>query len=201
VLGRGEDPGVLVGDRPGELDGGSQAAAPGPLQPAVERLDGGVGREPVDLAELFCEQVGAEQRGVELLDPGELGLLAVGEVLGVLPEREPRALQVARELVLASAPGLVSDLAANVVERVPRQLDHVERVHAADRVGQPLSDWAGDSRGHVARHQCDLFAALLAQGVKERRDGLAVTAGGHPDQPPLCRGRRRRSGSADRRGG
>jgi hypothetical protein len=74
--GVGADTSALIGDRPGELDERSQAASPSPLQPAAEQPGRGVDRELVDLAELFLEQVGVEQRLVELLDPAELGLLA-----------------------------------------------------------------------------------------------------------------------------
>jgi hypothetical protein len=65
--GRG-DPGALLGDRAGELDERLQAAAPRPLQPALEQLDGLRGGEPVDLAQLLLEQVGAVEAGVGLLD-------------------------------------------------------------------------------------------------------------------------------------
>ena len=65
----------------------------------------GRGGEPVDLAQLLLEQVRAVQPGVGLLDRGELRGLAVGEVLGVLPDREPGALQLAGELEVALACG------------------------------------------------------------------------------------------------
>src|SRR4051795_5108224 len=51
-------------------------------------------RDPVDLAQLLGEQVGAEEPLVQLLDAGELELLALGEVPHVLPQREPGALQL-----------------------------------------------------------------------------------------------------------
>ena len=42
---------------------------------------------------------------------------------------------------------------------------------------------------HVAGHQLDLGAALLAERVQERLDRGAVTAGGRPDQPARVAGR------------
>ncbi len=84
---------------------------------------------------------------------------------------------------MAGAARLVSELAAYLIQRVGRELDHVKRVHAADRVGAPLGDRAGDRFGHVAGHQLDLSAALFAEQIEELLDRLAVAAGGRPDEP------------------
>jgi hypothetical protein len=51
-----------------ELDERRQAAAPGPRKPRLEQPGRFVGGEPVDLAQLFFEQVGAVQPGVGALD-------------------------------------------------------------------------------------------------------------------------------------
>jgi len=83
---------------------------------------------------------------------------------------------------LAGAARLVPDLATDLIQRVGRQRDDVEGVHAADRVRQPVGDRSGDPASHVARHQLDLFAALFAELVEEALDGLAVAAGGRPHQ-------------------
>jgi hypothetical protein len=72
----------VVADRAGELDKRREAAAPRPLQPGVEDGERLVGIEAVDLAQLFFEQVGAVQALVDVLDVGELDLLAAGQVLG-----------------------------------------------------------------------------------------------------------------------
>jgi hypothetical protein len=52
-----------------------------------------IGGDAVDLAKLLGEEVGAVQPLVGLLDAGELELLALGEVAGVLPEHEPGAFE------------------------------------------------------------------------------------------------------------
>ena len=88
---RGEDPVALFCDRAGELHERRQLGSASPLQPAVEQLLGGRRGEPVCLAELLLEQVRAVQPGVGLLDRREFRGLAVGEVLGVLADREPGA--------------------------------------------------------------------------------------------------------------
>jgi DNA recombination-dependent growth factor C len=67
---------------------------------------------------------------------------------------------------------LVSDLAADLVQRVGREHHDVKRVHAADRVRETVGDRAGDPAGHVAGHQFDLFAARFAELIEERLDGL-----------------------------
>jgi hypothetical protein len=183
VLDRGDDPGALVGDGLGELAERFESTSPGPLDPAVEQRDRRGRWEAVDLTELFFQEVRAIEALVGLLDVGELDLLAGGEVLGVFPQREPRALEVLCDGDFAAAPGLVPDLAADLVQRVGRQRNDVEGVHAAHRVGEAVGDRASDPARHVARHQFDLFAAFLAQRVEERLDGLAVTPRGRPHQP------------------
>ena len=112
---RGLDPDALLGERAGELDERWQSAASGPRQPAVQELARLLGGQPVDLPQLLLEQIGAIQRLVGMLDARELGLLAGGEVLGVLPQREPGALEVLGELPLPGPARFVSDLAADDV--------------------------------------------------------------------------------------
>jgi hypothetical protein len=86
VLDRRLDPGSLFGDGARELDERLQATLAGPGQPRVEQCDRLPERDAVDLAQLLGEQVGAVELLVELLDAGELELLAVGQVLRVLPQ-------------------------------------------------------------------------------------------------------------------
>ena len=76
---RGFDPGTLVGDGACELDERCESAASGPCEPCVEQRDRFLERYPVDLAELLGEEVGAVEPLVELLDAGELELLALGQ--------------------------------------------------------------------------------------------------------------------------
>ena len=142
-----------------------------------------VERDAVDLAQLLGEQVGAVEPLVELLDAGELELLALGQVARVLPQREPGALELLGELGLALAARLVPDLAADLVQRVGGQLDEVERVVADAGVGAALADRSGDPRGHVAGDELDLVAALFAEQIQELLDRLAVPAGAGPHQP------------------
>jgi hypothetical protein len=117
------------------------------------------------------------------LDRGELRCLAIGEVLRVLPDREPGALQLSGELDVALATGLVPHLPADLVERFGGEHHDVERVHAPDRLRDPFGDRPGDPGGHVRRHQFDLFAALLAQRVEARKHRPAVPARSSPHQP------------------
>ena len=96
----------------------------------------------IDLAQLLGEQVGAKQRTVELLDAGELCLLAFGQVLRVLPQRETCALQFSSDLALTLETSLVPDLAANLIQGITGELDHVKGVHTTHRVCQALCDRA-----------------------------------------------------------
>jgi hypothetical protein len=59
---------------------------------------------------------------------------------GVLPQRVAGAFEVLRGLLVPGVPRLVPDLPADLVERVGRELDHVKRIDAADRVRASLAD-------------------------------------------------------------
>jgi hypothetical protein len=74
-------------------------------------------------------------------------LLAVGEVLGVLPQREPRALEILGDSDLTGAAGVVLDLAADFVQRVGGEHHDVKRVDATDGVGEPVGDRPGGVPG------------------------------------------------------
>ena len=139
--------------------------------------------DPVDLAQLLGDQVGAVQRLVGLLDLGKRDALALGEFALVLPQREAGGLELLRFLLMAGAARLVPHLPADLVERVGRELDHVEWVHAPDGVRAPVADRQGDRFGHVAGHQLDLLATIFAEQVQELLDRLAIPAGGGPDEP------------------
>ena len=57
-------------------------------------------------AQLLFQQLGAIQLLVRLCDPGQLRLLAGGQVLGVAPQREAAAFQGLRVRPHAGSPGL-----------------------------------------------------------------------------------------------
>jgi hypothetical protein len=85
----------VLGAGAGQLDERRQPAAAGPHQPAVEETQGAPGLAEVeDRAELLLQEVGALEAPVGLLDEGELALLAHGQVLGDLPERDPGVLEL-----------------------------------------------------------------------------------------------------------
>lgn len=114
------------------------------VTPLVEQPDRGVGGQPVDLARLLFEQVRAVQPRVGALDARELGLLAAGEVVGVLPQREACALQIPGERDVSGPAGRVPDLAADLVQRVGGEHHDVEGVQAQLGLRAALSDRAGD---------------------------------------------------------
>ena len=59
-----------------------------------------------DQSQAFLEQVGAVQLGIGLRDPGELGMLPAGEVLGLLPQRVMGMLQRLRVPAPSTRPAL-----------------------------------------------------------------------------------------------
>ncbi len=132
---------------------------------------------------MLFEQIRAVEAGVGLLDRRELGGLAVGEVLGVLPDREPGAFELPGELQVPLAARFVPDFAADLVQRVGGEHHDVERVHASLGLGCAFCDRPRDPAGHVGGDQLQCFAALFTQLVKEREHGPAVAARGGPHQP------------------
>ncbi len=68
-----------------QVDVRRDPAAARPPDPGLERFDCLLVGQLEDEPEAFLEQVGPVQSGVGLGDPGQLGLLPGGEVLGVLP--------------------------------------------------------------------------------------------------------------------
>ena len=85
---------AVLADASAEFDEARDLAALGPAEPRVEQLLAFFAFEPEHLPELLFGQVGPEQLMVDLRDPGELGLLPVGEVLGVVPQRVAGAFEV-----------------------------------------------------------------------------------------------------------
>lgn len=143
-------------DAAGELGERGDAAASGPAEPEVECFDGVVVGKLEDGAQALFQQVSAVELRVGRGDLGELGVLAFGEVLGVLPEGVAEPLDASRQgagrpwrgvLVWCSASafrlgsrgcaGIAPRLDPDLVERGGRPLDDVERVRAQDRVGDP----------------------------------------------------------------
>ena len=79
---RGDDPGAVLLDPVVELDEGGDLAAAGPGEPGVEHGDGLVAAMLEHEPQLFLQQVGPVEAVVVAGDPGQLGGLAGGEVLG-----------------------------------------------------------------------------------------------------------------------
>ena len=85
----GVDGGAVFDDLAGQFDEGRDTAAPRPGHPPVQGLFTFLSFDGKDMAQAFFEQIGAVQSGIGLGDPGQLGVLPVGEVLRVLPQRVP----------------------------------------------------------------------------------------------------------------
>jgi hypothetical protein len=110
--------------------------------------------------EAFFEEVGAVQAGIGLGDPGELVVLAVGQVLGVLPQGVAGLFQGGGVTGVSDATsgrrggrtapaGVVPCVASHHVERVGRPFDDVERVSTADGVRAVGRHDPGDPVGPV----------------------------------------------------
>ena len=148
------------GDPFGEVHEGGDAAAACPGQPALERFDSVLPFDGEHVAQAFFEEVAAVETRVGLGDPVELVALAVGEVLGVLPQRVAGVLErsrvtgrVATAAAFADpwavAARVVPGLAADLVERLGGPLDDVERVGALHRVRAAFGDDLRDPFGLI----------------------------------------------------
>src|SRR2546430_157573 len=182
VLERDQDGVEVVGNGVAEPHEGIQARAPGPLQPLLQELDRLLQRELEDRAQLLLEKVGAEQRLVDASDPAQLALLPGAEVLGVLPERPARALELASMGVVTAVAGLVPDLTSNLVEGPGGPGHGVEGIEADDRVRAGAANHVGDPGGAVGADVGDAQAAATAEGQEEAGQGGLVAALGGPDQ-------------------
>jgi hypothetical protein len=90
VVEGGVDLGAAAADPAAEVHERLDAAAAGPGQPPVQCLFPFVAFDFEDVPQAFLQQVGAVQAGVGAGDPLQSGVLAGGEVLGVLPQRGGR---------------------------------------------------------------------------------------------------------------
>src|SRR5438552_15413508 len=78
---------------------------------------------------------------------------------------------------------MVPDLAADLVQRVGRPLDHVEGIQADGGIGAVLLDRDQDPFGAIAADVADLGAPLRAEQLEEAVHHLATAALSRPDQP------------------
>lgn len=136
---------ALQGDERGD------AAAASPADPAVEHFFAGGTLEHECHPQALVQQVGAVQARIGLGDPGRLLVLAVGEVLRVLPQRVAGVLECpgvpgrpACPTAVDGTAGFVPSLAANLVEGVGGAGDDVESVGASHSVGASFGHHLGD---------------------------------------------------------
>src|SRR5450759_4362150 len=130
----GVDAGPMLADGAGEFDERGESTAPGPLQPGVEQRDPCGALELKHLPKLLLEQVRAIERRVGLGNPGQRRGLAVGEIAGVLPQREAGVLQVLREGLLPALAGRVPHLTPDLVERLDRPVGSARGAVPASRL-------------------------------------------------------------------
>ena len=146
--------------------------------------------------QLFLQQVGPVEPVVVAGDPGQLGGLAGGEVLGVLPQR------VATVLQLFGVAGQV-----HAAQQVPHPAaHHVERLgRPAARCGTGPGTTSRSRRRPSAVSPIHSAASALISLIRLARSGPRrskkllqggpVVTGRGPHQPAASRGRRRPSGT------
>jgi hypothetical protein len=159
---RGEDPVAVFADRLAEPDERFQAAAGGAAEEPVDQdgdvLEGEVGSE--DGAQRFFERVREPYltAGVAELAVGDR--LLVGQALGSLEQYPAGVLEPLCGLLLAGLAQLVLVVAADLVERLVRELYDVVRIDADDRLGCVLAGGLRVPGAHVQRDRLELGGAL-----------------------------------------
>ena len=155
-------------------------------------------------AQTLFEQISTVEPGVGLGDPGQLGGLAVGEILGGFQQRIAGALELARPLMTRTRSGVLTgpatapfSLAArqcpriipgsaplDIQQRLGRPGHHMEAIGTADRTWAPLSHHVADPVRGIGRYMGDLAAPLDAQGVEEPpQGGVSRPAAAYTSRP------------------
>jgi hypothetical protein len=158
-------------------------AAAGPGKPGVQQRDRAGALELEHQPQLLLEQIGLVEVLVDLCDAGELAALAHGQVLGVLPQREPGTLELAGQRRLPAPPCGVPGLAADLVQRIGRPPHDVKGVQAQHDCRAAAGDRVGDPGGRIRAHMGELAGAIGSEGIKEAFQGLLIVAGRGPHQP------------------
>jgi hypothetical protein len=124
---RGEDPVAAFADRFPEPDERLEAAAGQAAEESLDQYLDVVERQAgfEDPADGLLERVGAPDLAAGGLDPGEGGGLLVGELLRSLEQRPAGVLEALGGLLVAERAQLVPVRAANLVQRLVGELDHV----------------------------------------------------------------------------
>ena len=198
----GVDRVAVFDDLAGQLDEGRDTAAPRPGDPPVQGLFSFLSFDGEDMAQAFFEQIGAVQSGIGLGDPGQLVVLAFGEVLGVLPQGVAGTLEPAGSFPgrpgcgvpgrpapppagfgAGQGTGVVPGPAPFGVQGFGGPGHHMERISAQHRSRAAFSDDRGDPLGGIGRDVGDLGGSLVPEGVEEPPQGGFVAARGGPQQP------------------
>jgi len=130
-----------------------------------------------------CHLIGPPDPASSPADPSELDGLVVGEVVGVLQQRPPAALEVAGVAVIGELAQRLPEVAADLVESVADELDDVKRIRAHDCLGGVAVRGDGlDERGaEIQRDRFDSPGTLGSELIEEPVEGLGVLALGTPD--------------------
>src|ERR1700739_4397317 len=99
-------------DAPSQLHEYRDPAAPRPGDPPVQGLLAFFTFDREHMPQTLFEQVSTVEPGIGFGDPGQLGALAVAEILRVLPQRVPGALKLAGPLMTRPRRSILGGAAA-----------------------------------------------------------------------------------------
>ena len=140
------------------------SAAPRPFQPVVEQCDAVGALEREHLTKLLFEQVGAIEMVVRLGDRCELGSVAGGEVVGVLPQRVAGVLELPGDGFLAVAGALRSRLLRSVYLATQRCRTSVIRPTARRPAVIALRSSGTVRAGQVGARRCRFSGCPVTEG-------------------------------------
>jgi hypothetical protein len=158
----------VFADRFPEPDEGLETAAgeagEEPVDQVADGLDGQAGRE--DRADHLLHRPGAGDLPAARLDLGERGGLLVGEIGGVLEQRPAVVLELEGRALLAGLAQIVPVRAADLVQRLGRELDDVVVVDHDRGLRRALTHALGVAAGHVHRDRGQSARAREDRGLE-----------------------------------
>ena len=147
---------------------------------------------------LFLEQVRPEQPAVVAGDPGQLGLLSVGQVFGVLPERVATILQLLGLARYTESAQQVPGVTAHDIERLGGPADDVKRIEIQLGVGTVRRGAVTELLGSVRRDKLDALGSFRAEEIEEHLQGPPGRGPWRFARDGRCRDRPRPSDTCDR---
>ena len=177
-----EDAGLVLTNRPCDLDEGFELGAGSPGEPTLQ-LAGGVIRGGFQeyRSEGFLEQVSAIEGCIVLLDSGEFVPLFVGKVPRVFEQGVPGLFDRSGFFSVVDRPELPNFFSPHVVDSFGCELEDVEEVVNDFGFRCLVPNGLGEGGGHIDGDDFDLLGPLLPELFEECVEGFGALTLFGPD--------------------